>query len=221
MDLTKLFLAFSLIGGQWILYILVGLSLFSIALIIERAIYFRKNRRDGEYFEPKLLLLLKAGKIEEAVRMALTATGSEARCIQHLYGPGDSGEPVEPAGEEMDRIEQRLLHQVAIEQVRMEKGLLILGTLGNNAPFIGLLGTVLGIIKAFYDLSVTGSGGPSVVMLGIAEALIATALGLFVAIPAVIAYNLFQRQVRLTRQKLDQFATTALLSIRAHHKGIK
>ena len=78
----------------------------------------------------------------------------------------------------------------------LDKGLVVLGTLGNNAPFIGLFGTVIGIIKAFHDLSVNPQGGPSVVMAGISEALIATAVGLMVAIPAVIAFNGLQRMIK-------------------------
>ena len=72
------------------------------------------------------------------------------------------------------------------EKHKMDKGLVILGTLGNNAPFIGLFGTVIGIIKAFHDLAQNPEGGPSVVMAGVSEALVATAVGILVAIPAVI-----------------------------------
>ena len=79
---------------------------------------------------------------------------------------------------------------------KLDQGLMILGTLGNNAPFIGLFGTVLGIIIAFRELALNPQGGASVVMRGISEALIATAVGLIVAIPAVIAYNIFQRLVK-------------------------
>ena len=82
------------------------------------------------------------------------------------------------------------------EKQKMEQGLVILGTLGNNAPFIGLFGTVIGIIKAFHDLSMNPDGGPSVVMSGISEALVATAIGILVAIPAVIAFNFFNRVIR-------------------------
>jgi biopolymer transport protein ExbB len=82
------------------------------------------------------------------------------------------------------------------EKQKLDHGLVILGTLGSNAPFIGLFGTVIGIIQAFSDLASNPAGGPSVVMAGISEALIATAVGLIVAIPAVIAFNGFQRVVR-------------------------
>ena len=78
----------------------------------------------------------------------------------------------------------------------MERYLVVLGTMGNTAPFIGLFGTVIGIIKAFRDLALAGAGGPAVVAKGIAEALVATAGGLAVAIPAVIVYNYFMRKVK-------------------------
>lgn len=81
------------------------------------------------------------------------------------------------------------------EKLKLEKYLNILGTIGNIAPFIGLLGTVVGIIRAFHDLSVSGSGGPSVVAAGIAEALLTTAASLVVAIPSVVAYNYFLRRI--------------------------
>src|SRR4029079_12034926 len=86
------------------------------------------------------------------------------------------------------------------------KNLGVLGTLGNNAPFIGLFGTVLGIIKAFADLSRNSAGGAVAVMAGISEALVATAVGLMVAIPAVIAFNYFQAKVRKTISGVDSTA---------------
>ena len=93
-------------------------------------------------------------------------------------------------------MEQSMDGYVAGQRQKLDQGLVVLGTLGNNAPFIGLFGTVIGIIKAFHDLASAPQGGPSVVMSGISEALVATAVGLMVAIPAVIAYNTFQRIVK-------------------------
>ena len=92
----------------------------------------------------------------------------------------------------------------------LERNLGILGTLGNNAPFIGLFGTVLGIIKAFADLSKNSGGGAGAVMAGISEALVATAVGLMVAIPAVIAFNYFQAKVRKTVARVDAIAHLVL-----------
>ena len=93
-------------------------------------------------------------------------------------------------------VEEAMGAETARLRLMQDKFLAYLGTLGNNAPFIGLFGTVLGIIKAFHDLSLNATGGASAVMSGISEALVATAVGLFVAIPAVVAYNYFLREVK-------------------------
>ncbi|MBM3274146.1 MAG: MotA/TolQ/ExbB proton channel family protein [Candidatus Sericytochromatia bacterium] len=105
-----------------------------------------------------------------------------------------------------DRLKASLLAHRLRERNAAERGLVILGTLGNNAPFIGLFGTVLGIIKAFHDLAQSASQGPSAVMAGISEALVATAVGILVAIPAVIAFNLCQRQIRVLDYQLEEAA---------------
>ena len=91
-----------------------------------------------------------------------------------------------------EMVEARLM----MERQRLERGLSFVGTVGSNAPFIGLLGTVLGIIKAFHDLSVAEQAGPAVVMAGISEALVATAVGLVVAIPAVVIFNVFKARTK-------------------------
>jgi biopolymer transport protein ExbB len=102
----------------------------------------------------------------------------------------------------------------AREKLRLERNLAFLGTLGANAPFIGLFGTVLGIIKAFHDLAGSQSGGPAIVMAGISEALVATAVGLLVAIPAVVAFNYFNRRVRAKMSEVDWIAQLALIELR-------
>ncbi|MCR9143266.1 MAG: MotA/TolQ/ExbB proton channel family protein [bacterium] len=91
---------------------------------------------------------------------------------------------------------EQVLHALLLrERSMLERRLVILGTIGSNAPFIGLLGTVLGVIQAFHDLAITGAGGTAVVMSGIASALVITGVGLFVAIPAVIANNYFRTMI--------------------------
>jgi hypothetical protein len=103
----------------------------------------------------------------------------------------------------------------ARERLRLERNLAFLGTLGSNAPFVGLFGTVLGIIKAFHDLAGNQAGGPAVVMAGISEALVATAVGLMVAIPAVVAFNYFNRRVRTTMTQVEWMTELALAQLRA------
>ena len=106
-----------------------------------------------------------------------------------------------------------------LERQFLERRLLILGTLGNNAPFIGLFGTVLGVIKAFHDLAQAGSAGPEVVMQGLSEALIATAVGLFVAIPAVMAYNYFQKRVNDLLGETDSLVRLLLAKLKEGGAG--
>jgi biopolymer transport protein ExbB len=98
----------------------------------------------------------------------------------------------------------------ARERIRLERNLAYLATLGSNAPFIGLFGTVLGIIKAFHDLALDHQGGPQVVMAGISEALVATAFGLLVAIPAVVAYNFLTRRVKARLPDVEWTAQIAI-----------
>ncbi|MBI3015465.1 MAG: MotA/TolQ/ExbB proton channel family protein, partial [Candidatus Tectomicrobia bacterium] len=151
------------------------------------AVYFRRNRLSLELLGDGVTDPLRKGNYGEARAVARMIGGFGGRVVAAgLEDPPSSPEIAQ------DRFQGAFLQ----ERIRMEKGLSILGTLGNNAPFIGLFGTVLGIIRAFYDLSFNTGGGPSVVMRGISEALVATAAGLFVAIPAVIAYNYFQRRVK-------------------------
>ncbi len=115
-----------------------------------------------------------------------------------------------------------MLSQKAQEKLRLERNLAILGTLGNNTPFIGLFGTVLGIIKASHDLTASQAGGgaaATAVMSGVFEALVATAVGLLVAIPAVVGYNFFQRRVRATVANIDSLAHLVLAQLRGEESA--
>ena len=106
------------------------------------------------------------------------------------------------------------------EKRGLERRLLILGTLGNNAPFVGLFGTVLGVIKAFHDLSQSGSG-PEVVMQGLSEALVATAVGLFVAIPCVVSYNALSAKVRDLLARTESLGRILIAQVRSKHAAGK
>jgi len=196
------------VGSNWVLYLLAGLSILSWAVILERAVYFRRNRLSSELLGGVITDPLRKGNYGEAKAVARTIGGFGGRVLAAgLEDPPSSPEVTN------DRFQAAFLQ----ERIRMEKGLSILGTLGNNAPFIGLFGTVLGIIKAFYDLSFNTSGGPSVVMRGISEALVATAAGLFVAIPAVIAYNYFQRRVKEVTNQTES-VYLGVLSLLRHNQ---
>lgn len=184
--MTQVFLRAALIGDVWVLYLLVAASLVSVAVMVDRWQAFRRNpSRIAELLEG-LTSRLDQGDVAGARRVADECGGMEGR----VTAVGLEAFPKGPA-----TVEEVMTSRLILERLALERRLIILGTLGNNAPFIGLFGTVLGIIKAFNDLAVSGSSGVSVVMAGISSALVATALGILVAIPAVIANNYFQTRV--------------------------
>jgi biopolymer transport protein ExbB len=165
--------------------------------MIDRYLYFRRQTREVNPFLDELSQHLEQGEISVAQELARRQGGVEGRVAA-------SG--LECINRDRAVLEERLAGARVAERVRMERYLPFLGTLGNNAPFIGLFGTVLGIIRAFHDLAISQVGGPSVVMRGISEALLATAIGLFVAIPAVIAYNIFQGKVKRVAGNLERIS---------------
>jgi biopolymer transport protein ExbB len=209
----QLFKTLALNGGSWILYALVFLSALSIAVMIERAIYFILNKEDVASLMDGVTEKLENQIPNEAVDLVKDQKSPVKRVLFHGLSALDHG---------ICAVEAMLSSQSMTERIRMERYLAVLGTIGNNAPFIGLLGTVLGVIKAFNDLAVLSSRGPSAVMAGISEALIATAVGLFVAIPAVIAYNYFQRKVKTDYFNLES-ASKILMSflLRANNPVIE
>ncbi|MBI3182370.1 MAG: MotA/TolQ/ExbB proton channel family protein [Myxococcales bacterium] len=185
--LTNKLLGVTLSSAEWVLWLLVALSVLSVAVMLERAIYFSSNRLPSS---EELAVKLAQGDLE-AVRVAVAdRKGMEAAVLR---------EAIAAAGKGADTVEEVIAAAVARERPRYERFLSFLGTVGSNAPFVGLFGTVLGIIKAFHDLgkvSVKGAAVQQTVMAGISEALVATAVGLAVAIPAVVAYNVFTRSVK-------------------------
>lgn len=185
--LSRKLLGVTLTSAEWVLWLLVVLSVLSIALMLERTVYFATHRLpDSE----ALAVRLARGELE-AVRAAVgQRKGMEAAVLREALASVEQG---------ADTVEQVIASTVARERPQYERYLSFLGTLGNNAPFIGLFGTVLGIIKAFHDLGNMGAKGAAIqqtVMAGISEALVATAVGLAVAIPAVVAFNVFNRQLK-------------------------
>ena len=189
--LTQQLLKLTLVGAEWVLWILVLLSVISVALIVDRCIYFYVRRIDADALGEELEKALQAGDVRGAFDLV---KGSDAiECVVVAAGLPALRRGATACGEAMLAAKARMRPIV-------DARLSILATIGSNAPFVGLLGTVLGIVKAAHDLSGggTGTGDPNAVMAGVFEALVATAVGLFVAIPAVVAFNLLQRRVRNT-----------------------
>ncbi len=185
--LTSWLLGVTLASGEWVLWLLASLSVISIALMLERLVFFSSHRLPQSN---ELAARLALGDVDAVKRAVGDRKGMEAAVIR---------EAIAAIGQGPDTVEQVIAATIARERPQYERALSFLGTLGNNAPFIGLFGTVLGIVKAFHDLGrtvVRGSAIQQTVMTGISEALVATAVGLAVAIPAVVAFNAFNRRLK-------------------------
>jgi len=195
MNVSGRFLAFTLHGATWVLWLLIALSVMSMAVVLERLWYFRAHRVCRRQLAAEIRRLLR-----ECVRREEVG----APALVEMAAPIEMTAAIEGA-----KMRERL---------RLERRLPFLATLGSNGPFIGLFGTVLGIIKAFHDLAATqgtAGAGASTVMAGISEALVATAIGLLVAIPAVVAFNYFSRRVRVRMAEVDWLAHLAAEDVQA------
>ncbi len=198
--LTQLFLRLTFVGAEWILWVLVALSVISIAIIVERCLYFFRTRVDSEELAAQLDECLRSHDLQSAWQLVKNSHTSSIESAVVAAGLVGLRSGAEACGEAMQSVKARM-------RPALDANLSILATIGANAPFVGLLGTVLGIIKAAHDLAAAGGQDGSIaVMSGVFEALVATAVGLFVAIPAVVAYNLFGRRVRKRMAEVDSLA---------------
>jgi len=177
-------------GATWVLWLLVALSIVALTFVFDRLRVFHRQRAPITALVPELHRLLSRGDVETAARVLKDARGvasavALAGLAQWRYG--------------RVAVEEAMSAALGLERTELERRLLFLGTIGSNAPFVGLLGTVIGIVGAFDELSRTrtsaadiGALAPEGVMATIAEALVVTAVGLIVAIPAVALFNYFQ-----------------------------
>ncbi len=195
------------------LWILLGCSIIAFTVTLERLWFYRKTKFDPRHFLEML------GKIQSAQSQG----GSMDELVQNTGGyTGPIPDLVRTAINNRNRSKVELdemLTAARMEQrLVLERYLGVLGTLGNTAPFIGLFGTVVGIIKAFHDLAVSGSGGPAVVAAGISEALVATAAGLLVAIPSVVVYNYFMKKVKVMATTMEVSSIRLLVVLHGERK---
>ena len=187
MNIVSALLQFTLFGSEWVLWMLVVLSIISIGIMLERMFYYWRLRINFAHFSEDITRLLLKDDYDSIAALCERTPSLESQTLLH---------GLEYRAKGPKAMDESMNGYITGERQFLDRGLMVLGTLGNNAPFIGLFGTVIGIIKAFHDLANNPAGGPSVVMAGISEALVATAVGLLVAIPAVVAYNAFTRIVK-------------------------
>lgn len=206
------------LGAGWVLILMLVLSVVSLAVMLERAWLYWSLRDDVPSLMRDLGRLLRSGDLEGARKRLEGSPSAEAAVA--IAGIVEAGMGPEAA-------EEAMAGAAALQKLKLEKRLSFLGTLGNNAPFIGLLGTVIGIIGAFDELgkaknatmTAAAQVAPEAVMSNIAEALVATAVGLLVAIPAVAAFNAFQRIVKATLANTEALQHVVLAHLKATGEG--
>ncbi len=203
-------------GAGWVLWLLFALSFVSVSIAIDRALTFRRTHGDVARLVPALRRLLRAGDDEGAAKLLSESNSVEGRVVCAGLAEADVG---------ASAAEEAMAAAMGLERKRLEQRLLFLGTVGNNAPFVGLLGTVIGVVGAFDALgkpqalsgaaAAASSLAPERVMGTIAEALVATAVGLVVAIPAVAVFNYFQGRVAAALADAETLGHVLLAHLRA------
>ena len=196
-------------GSRWVLWLLIALSIAALAVVLERLWFFARARRQRQHITDALAALRKSGP--EAARKAL----GEARSLESAV----ARVCLEHISEGAEAMQEHVTATVETDRLQYERGLAFLGTLGSNAPFIGLFGTVLGIVRALHDLSTSAAMGSQAVMAGIAEALVATAIGLLVALPAVATYNALMRHVETAVVAANAVSHQILAYVKAQPPG--
>ena len=171
-----------------VLYLLIALSLMSLAIIVERFFRLQSLAKVSASQRHILEQTVRNQQVDRLNEVALDPQSLEGEALEQALRHIDKN-GLKGLAETFDTY-------VQFQQPRLEKSLTFLATVGSNAPYIGLFGTVLGIMKSFYDLSQASDAGQQTVMAGISAALIATAAGLMVAIPNILAYNYFQKIVK-------------------------
>ncbi len=192
-------------SARAVVIVLFIMSVYSIAVMVDRAIVYGAAKGESRAFAPKFAGALKQGRLDEAMKVGevhkrshlakvVTAGLSEFQAHQGT---------TEISGDEIEASQRALARSQAIEHAELKRGLGALATIGATAPFVGLFGTVLGIIHAFAGMSAQKTTGLTAVAGGISEALVTTAIGLFVAIPAVWAYNYFSGKIEAFDIEMD------------------
>jgi biopolymer transport protein ExbB/TolQ len=188
-----------------IVAILFIMSIWSLAVMIDRALYFSAARKQSREFAPKVAGALKEGRLDEAIKVADRSKKSHlaevvTAGLTEFRSFGSGGAITE---EQVESSKRALERSESIVHAKLKKGLSGLATIGSTAPFIGLLGTVIGILNAFQKIAALHTSSIGAVAGGISEALVTTAFGLLVAIPAVMAFNYFTTKVEAFDVEMD------------------
>ncbi|HEV8700517.1 MAG TPA: MotA/TolQ/ExbB proton channel family protein [Candidatus Polarisedimenticolia bacterium] len=192
--------------GAAVMICLAAISIFSVGLIVDKHRRFRAASRQTQKFRPVFVTFLRGGEIQELIdslqahQVSHVAQVVSAGVLEYEGVRQTGGDPIAS----LELVTSALRDAMSETLIQLKRGLGFLATIGSIAPFIGLFGTVVGIINAFRGIAATGSGGMAAVSGGIAEALVATALGIFVAIPAVVAFNHYTGRLEAFHVELNR-----------------
>src|SRR6185503_19364367 len=189
-----------------VMLIILACSVVTFGFAMERILYFWKRRGSAEAVYQMASEKVRAGSLKEAA-WACQAT-------LHPMGPV-AAQVLKYVHQSPELVEEKMAIALSEQRLQLERNLGVLGTMGNTAPLIGLLGTVWGIMRAFHDMASTGSAGPSVVAAGVAEALFTTAAALVVAVPSVMLYNQFVRRIAVMLTQAENLARSLRLELEA------
>ena len=193
-SLIETFTKLAGLGAEWVMWLLLALAAITVIVSVERLYLFFSTRIDVMGTARKLLRTLEHDDLDQAKALVTRAKAMEERVLGDALSMYNGG---------ADAVEEIARASMIRERQRYERALNFLGTVGSNAPFVGLLGTVIGVILAFAELGRNPKGGLEVVGPGISEALVATAVGLLVAIPAVVLFNWFKALLKRRMSDTD------------------
>jgi biopolymer transport protein ExbB len=191
-------------GSAWVLWVLIIASVIALAIVVERLVLFLSSRDNLTRLRREIRVLLDRGDVDGARKRLDASPSFEASIARAGLDAGGA-----PSAEERIQAEQQ------VARLTLERNLGFLGTLGSNAPFVGLLGTVIGIVRAFHELAAATGQVTAGLMSEIGEALIATAVGILVAIPAIASFNFFQRAIKVRLGQSDALGREVLAYLKS------
>ena len=196
-------------AAKAIAIVLFFMSFWSVGVAVERIFTFMQAKKQSKLYAPQVAKLLKEGRLKDAIALSQSKNFRYSHLakvvlsgLQEYQFQQESGSNLN-RDDLLDTVRRSIQRASALTAADLKKGVAALATIGSTAPFVGLLGTVVGVINAFVGIAATGSGGIGAVSAGIAEALVETALGLFVAIPAVWFYNYLTGRIESFNVEMD------------------
>src|SRR5467141_5148360 len=196
--------------AKGVAFVLFFMSMWSFGVAIERIYTFSQARSQSKLFAPQVAKHLKDGRLKEAIALSASKEYRYSHLakvvlagLQEYQFQQETGGASLNREDVLDTVRRSIQRATALTASDLKKGVSTLATIGSTAPFVGLLGTVVGVINAFHGIAASGSGGIGAVSAGIAEALVETALGLFVAIPAVWFYNYLTGRIEYFNVEMD------------------